>query len=97
MVSSGTTLGRAGAMSEVNESKQPAREQWRPTGKQIVAAVLGLAALVFIFQNTRTGHFDFLWFDFEGPVWLWMLVIFGAGVGTGLLVADRRARRKGAA
>jgi uncharacterized integral membrane protein len=80
-------------MSTVNGSKQPAQERWRPTGKQIIAAVVAVAALVFIFQNRDTGHFEFLFFDFEGPVWLWMLVIFGAGIGTGLLIASRRYQR----
>ena len=81
----------------MNESKPPAREGWRPTGRQIIAAVLVVAVLVFVFQNGRTGHFNFLWLDFRGPVWLWLFVVFGAGVGTGLLVAGRRAKRKGGA
>jgi uncharacterized integral membrane protein len=53
-----------------------------------------MAALLFIFQNTNTGDFHFLWFDFKAPVWFWMLVVFGAGIATGLLVAGRRAKQK---
>lgn len=93
MVSGRTTLGR-GAMSTADESKQPAQERWRPTSRQIIAAVVVLAALLLITQNTNSGDFDFLWFDFRGPLWLLLLVVFGAGVGTGLLVARRRARRR---
>jgi len=66
-------------------------QRWRPTGRQIIAAIIVVAALLFVFQNTSTGHFNFLWFDFNAPVWLWMLVVFGAGIATGLLVAQRRA------
>jgi hypothetical protein len=41
-----------------------------PTGRQIIAAIIVVAALVFVFQNAKTGHFHFLWFDFRAPVWL---------------------------
>jgi hypothetical protein len=56
-----------------------------------------VAALLFVFQNTRTGHFSFLWFDFNAPVWLWVLMVFGAGIATGLLFAQRRAKQKASA
>ena len=78
-------------MSVKNESKSPPKQRWRPTGGQIIAAIIGVAALLFIFQNTRTGEFHFLWFDFKAPVWFWMLVVFAAGLATGLLLAGRRA------
>lgn len=78
----------------MSESKAPAKQRWRPTGKQIIAAIIVIAALLFIFQNTKTGHFHFLWFDFKAPVWFWMLVVFCAGVVTGRLVAGRRAKQK---
>jgi uncharacterized integral membrane protein len=81
----------------VNESKPPAREGWRPTRKQTIAAVIAVVAVVFIFQNNNDGRFHFLWFDFTAPLWLWLLVIFGAGVCTGLLIASRRAKRKASA
>jgi len=83
-------------MSMENAPKLPANEQWRPTTKEIVAAVIGVVALLFIFQNNKTGHFHFLWFDFSGRVWLWLLFIFGAGLATGLLIASRRSHRKAA-
>jgi uncharacterized integral membrane protein len=78
-------------------SASPAAEGWRPTKKQIIAAIIVVVALVFIFQNTRTGHFNFLWFDFRAPVWIWMVLNFAAGVGIGLLIASRRAKKKAAA
>jgi protein-S-isoprenylcysteine O-methyltransferase Ste14 len=86
-------------MSTVNESKPPAKERWRPSGRQIIAAVIVVAALVFIFQfqfqnEPHTGHFHFLFFDSTAPVWFWMLVVFGAGLATGLVVAGHRAKQK---
>ena len=80
--------------STVSESKAPAKQRWRPTRQQIIAAIIVVAALLFIFQNTHTGEFDFLWFQFTAPVWFWMLVVFCAGIATGLLVASQRAKQK---
>jgi uncharacterized integral membrane protein len=74
---------------------QPAHEGgWRPTKKQIIAAVIGIVALVAILQNTRKGHFNFLFFDFEAAVWIWLVVNFGAGVVAGLLIASQRAKKR---
>jgi uncharacterized integral membrane protein len=78
----------------MSESEPPAKQRWRPTGRQIISAIIVIAALLFIFQNTKTGDFHFLWFDFKAPVWFWMLVVFCAGVATGLLAASRRAKQK---
>jgi uncharacterized integral membrane protein len=84
-------------MSVEGESQSLPKQQWRPTGRQIIAAIIALVALLFIFQNTKTGHFHFLWFDFQAPVWFWMLIVFAGGVATGLLFAGRRAKRKASA
>ena len=66
----------------------------RYTTRQIVAGVIIVLALIVVLQNTRTAHFDFLFFDFDAPVWVWMITLFGAGVATGLLLASRRAKHK---
>jgi uncharacterized integral membrane protein len=62
------------------------------TTKNIIAAVLVVVALLFIFQNTGTGHFHFLWFNLAAPRWLWLLGVFAAGFGSGLLFARHRAK-----
>jgi len=80
-------------MSTEQEPVRRTDERWRPTGKQIIGAVIAVVALVAILQNTRAGHFSFLFFDFEAPVWICILVTFGAGVATGLLLARRRAQK----
>jgi uncharacterized integral membrane protein len=63
------------------------------TPRLIIGAVIVVAALLLVFQNTSTGEFHFLWFDMKAPRWLWLLGVFAAGVVTGLLVARRRAAR----
>jgi uncharacterized integral membrane protein len=54
--------------------------------------ILALAALAFVFQNTERISFQFLFFDFRWPLWIFLLVFFLLGVLTGLLVAWRRAK-----
>jgi uncharacterized integral membrane protein len=83
-------------MAMENAPPQPADQGWRPTKKQIIAAIIGVVALLFIFQNTQSTHFHFLWFDFKAPAWIWLLLVFTAGIGTGLLIASRRAKKKAA-
>jgi uncharacterized integral membrane protein len=83
-------------MSSEAAPAQNASEGFHPTAKQIVAAVIAVVAVLFIFQNTGTGHFHFLWFDFTAPVWIWLLAVFAGGVATGLLIASRRAKAKAA-
>ena len=56
-------------------------------------ALIALAALLFVFQNTASVTFNFLWFDFRWPLWI-MLVVFMA---IGALVfwgAERRRRAR---
>ena len=59
-----------------------------------VPAIIGLVALLFVFQNTQEVEFEFLWFDFSMPLWT-MLIGFGL-VGAVVLwgVQRRSARRR---
>jgi uncharacterized integral membrane protein len=59
-------------------------------------ALIAVAALLFVFQNTASVTFNFLWFDFRWPLWI-MLIVFMA---IGALVfwgAERRRRARRAA
>lgn len=58
-------------------------------------ALIALAALLFIIQNTETVAFSFLWFEFRWPLWIMLLVfmITGAVVFWGA-ARRRRARRQ---
>jgi len=61
------------------------------TRRRIIAGVVGIIALLFILQNTATSHFNFLFFDFKAPLWLWLLGVFGAGFASGWLLKRHRA------
>ncbi len=54
-------------------------------------AIIGLAALLFVFQNADSVKFEFLWFDFSAPMFV-MLLIF-AGVGAIVFYGIQRRRR----
>jgi uncharacterized integral membrane protein len=87
-------------MSMINEPREPkgevvhTNERFHLTPKQTLAGAIVVLSLIFILQNTGEGHFSFLVFDFRAPMWIWLLIVFASGVGTGLLLAWRRARRK---
>jgi uncharacterized integral membrane protein len=51
--------------------------------------------LLFVFQNTEDVRFDFLWFHFTWPLWLYTIVAaaVGAVVWFGLGVVRRHRRR----
>ena len=64
----------------------------------VVGIVLTVAAAIFVIQNNQTTEFDWLWFDFELP--LWTALLGAVGVGIVLIVVlfavhDRRQRRIG--
>ena len=56
----------------------------------------GAVLIIFIVQNTEDVNFDFLWFSFTWPLWLYtiMVAVFGALVWLGLGVLRRHRRRQ---
>ena len=61
------------------------------TFRNIIGGVIVIVALLFIFQNTQTGDFHFLFFDIKAPRWLWLLGVFGGGFVAGWLFSRHRA------
>jgi uncharacterized integral membrane protein len=62
-----------------------------------IASVTGLVVLVvFIVQNTEDVRFDFLFWHFTWPLWLYTIVVavFGAFVWIGVGIMRRHRRRK---
>lgn len=51
--------------------------------KLIVAGVILVLALVFVFSNRTTATLHFLMFQFIAPGWVWFLVLLAAGVVIG--------------
>jgi len=69
----------------------------RRLGFGAIATALGGGVLViFIIQNREDVGFDFLWWSFTWPLWLYTIVtaVFGALVWLGLGVLRRHRRRK---
>ncbi|UPK75021.1 LapA family protein [Nocardioidaceae bacterium SCSIO 66511] len=76
---------------------QSDRGEGRPlriSPKLVVGLVIAVVALVFIFQNTSKGRIDFLFWTISMPAWIWLLVIFVAGLVVGSLFPWMRGRRK---
>jgi len=79
--------------AEPNETSAITGDQVRRFGPP---AIIAIAALLFVVQNTEQVKFEFLWFDFEWPMWI-MLVVFalvGATVFYGVARRRRRRRRR---
>jgi len=64
-------------------------------GALIIAGIIVIAVAIFVAQNTEDVNFEFLWFNFEWPLWLVLVLVFvlGAFVGQGLMWLRRRRRR----
>jgi uncharacterized integral membrane protein len=80
-------------MSQQGETKQAGRR----LGGGAIAALSSLAVLViFVIQNREKVKFDFLFWSFSWPLWLYTIVIalFGALMWFGLGVMRRHRRRK---
>lgn len=64
----------------------------------VVGIALSVAAAVFVIQNSQSARFEWLWFDFEVPMWTALLGAVTAGVVlvlTIIAVHQHRRRRIG--
>ena len=72
------------------------RKEDRRLSGGVIATIIGLAVLlIFIFQNTQSIRFTFLFVHFTWPLWVFTIVtaVFGALVWFGLGVMRRHRRR----
>ena len=56
--------------------------------------LLVVVALLFVVQNTEQTSFDFLWFQFEWPLWVMLVVFALVGAAISWFLARRRRRLK---
>jgi lipopolysaccharide assembly protein A len=59
-----------------------------------VGIVVTVAAVIFVLQNRRSTTFDWLWLDFELPLWIALLGAVSVGVVLVLTILAVRARRR---
>jgi uncharacterized integral membrane protein len=64
------------------------------TPRAILAIVIGIAALIFVFSNTEQVTLQFLWFSLEAAGWVMLLILLLAGFATGFFVGRNRYKRK---
>ncbi len=57
-------------------------------------ALITIVGLLFVFQNTESIEFNFLWFGFRTPLWIMLLVSMAIGAAVSYGVARRRRWRK---
>lgn len=58
--------------------------------------VLALAALLFVVQNPDSTQFNFLWLEFDWPLWVMLVAFSLVGALVFWFVARRRRKRKAA-
>jgi uncharacterized integral membrane protein len=65
------------------------------TPRIIGAVVIGVLALIFIFQNTGRSRVHLLFWNSNRALWLWLLIVFAAGFVVGSIFPwfRRRVRR----
>jgi uncharacterized integral membrane protein len=82
--------------SPTDTAQADVRNERRRLSGGAIASIVGLAVLlIFIFQNTESIKFTFLFVHFSWPLWLYTIIaaVVGAVVWIGLGVLRRHRRR----
>lgn len=70
-------------IGEQMSTPEKGKDKGLNTSKLIVAGVILVLALVFIFSNRATATLHFLTIQFIAPGWVWFLLLLAAGVVIG--------------
>lgn len=62
--------------------------------KAIVAIIIAIVALSFVFSNVAPATLRFLFMEFTMPAWGWFLAVLAAGVVIGSLFPWFRPKKK---
>lgn len=82
-------------MPEKEHSKSDVDQPNRKNGaKAIIAIIIAIAALSFVFSNVAPATLRFLFLEFTMPAWGWFLAVLAAGVVIGSLFPWLRPRKK---
>jgi uncharacterized integral membrane protein len=63
------------------------------TPKGVGIGLLGVLALVFIFQNSSDATLRLLFWEITAPGWIWLLVLFLVGIAVGSMFPWFRRKR----
>lgn len=81
-----------GNKQQTNSENEPSKTGPSST-RMIVAILLAIAALSFVFSNVGTATLRFLFLQFTMPAWAWFLTVLLAGVVIGSLFPWFRSKR----
>jgi uncharacterized integral membrane protein len=76
-------------MSEQSTSPTP-KSETNLSPRQIIAIVVGVIALIFVFSNTGQVSLNWLFLSFTAPGWVMLLILLAAGFVTGFALARSR-------
>lgn len=79
--------------NQTAESKH-STESSKNNTKVILAIIIAIAALTFVFSNVSPATLRFLFIQFTMPAWGWFLAVLLAGVVIGSLFPWFRPRKK---
>ena len=75
-----------------DEAQAPRAQGRSVSPKLILGLILVVLVLVFIFQNTAKSKVDIYFWDATAPRWVWMVVLFVAGLLVGSIFPWLRRR-----
>lgn len=83
----------------MSSTKNPAGGPVEPQSKSnnaraVVAIIITIAALAFVFSNVGPATLRFLFLEFTMPAWGWFLAVLAAGVVIGSLFPWFRPRKR---
>ncbi len=64
--------------------------------KAVIALVIVVVAVIFIFSNTSDVTVNWLFFEFKAPGWMLYLLLFAGGGLVGFFLGRNRYKRKAA-
>ena len=78
-----------------HEGRDGSRDGFRPSPRQVVAGLVGVALVVFVLQNTDTTSVTLFLFDVSFPLWLVLAGTILLSFGIGYVAGGRgRSRRQ---
>lgn len=70
------------------------REGFRPTPRQVVAAVVAVLLVVFVAVNSDSTEVSFVFFSATLPLWVVLAGTALVGIAIGMVMGSRRTKAK---